>query len=112
MSERIKKINDLLRDEIGKILLKNLIIKEGVLVTVMGVSVSPTLEHATVKISVLPEIAAKEVMKNIKYQIYDIQQQLNKRLVMRPVPKIRFEIDTTEEHAGRIENLLQKIKEK
>ncbi len=107
MSERLKKINDLLRDEVGKILLTE--IEEDALITVTGASISPTLEHATIKISVFPLLKAKEVLEKIKKDIYHIQQSLNKRLIMRPVPKIRFEIDQTEERANRIEELIEKV---
>ena len=112
MSKRIKKLNDLIRDEIGKILLREFSVPEGILVTVAYAVVSPTLEHATIYISVLPETKSKEILKKLKLQIFDVQQSLNKILVMRPVPKIRFEIDTTEAQASHIEEILQKVKEK
>lgn len=112
MSERIRKLNDLLRDEVGQILLQEMRQPDGVFVTVLGAMVSPTLEHATIYISILPEDKTKEVLKKLKSGVFDIQQILNKRLVMRPVPKIRFEIDTTEKRASRIEEILQKDREK
>ena len=109
MSERLLKLNDLLRDEVAKILLAELEKDDGVLVTVIGANVSPTLEHATIKISVFPTDKAGEVIKKIEKQIYHIQQMLNKRLAMRPIPKIRFEIDDTEERAGQIEEKLKNL---
>lgn len=109
MSERIKKINDLLRDEVGKILLTELRIDDGILVTVMGAHVSPTLEHATILISVMPKEKSRVALRKISQQIYFIQQMLNKHLAMHPVPKIRFEIDHSEEQASRIEKILQQV---
>ena len=109
MSERLLKLNDLIRDEVAKILLAELEKDDSVLVTVIGADVSPTLEHATIKISVFPVNKANEVLKKIKEQIYHIQQLLNKRLAMRPIPKIRFEIDTTEERASQIEEKLKNL---
>ncbi len=104
-TERLKKLNDLLRDEAGKILKKELELNNA-LVTVVRADISPTLEHATVWISVFPESQEKSALKEINSKIYSLQQMLNKRLVMRPVPKIRFEIDKTEEEAARIEKLI------
>lgn len=112
MTERIRKLNDLLRDQVGKILLRELDFDDDILVTVTHATVSPTLEHATIWISVLPEGKTKETLARIKKEIFHLQQILNKVLVMRPVPKIRFEIDRTEEHAEKIEKLLQKITKK
>lgn len=104
---RNKKLNDLLRDVVAGILESELDVPGTPLVTVMGAEVSPTLEHAVIKISVLPTTKEKDVMAELKRMIYDIQQQVNQRLVMCPVPKIRFEIDETEEKAARIEKLLE-----
>ena len=112
MSDRIKKLNDLLRDETGKIILHEFDAPNGVLITVTRAVVSPTLEHATVYISVLLEDKSKEILKILKFQIYEIQQKLNKKLQIRIVPKIKFEIDTVELHASHIEEILQKVKEK
>jgi ribosome-binding factor A len=111
MSNRLKKLNDLLRDEAGKMLKKELEFN-GVLVTVVRAVISPTLEHATIWISVLPESKRGTALQKINQKIYNLQQILNKRLAMRPVPKIRFEIDKTEEKAARIEKLLQKSQNK
>lgn len=108
MSGRIKKLNDLLRDEVGKILKKELEFND-VLVTVTGADVSPTLEHATIWISVFPESKREIVLQKINRRIYLLQQMLNRRLAMRPVPKVRFEIDKTEEGAACIENIIQKV---
>ncbi len=109
MSERLKKLNDLLRDEVGKILLVELEKEDGVLVTVVGADISPTLEHATIKISVFPENKRAEVLKKIEKIIYQIQQRLNKRLRMRPIPKIRFAIDNTEERAEKVEKIFKNL---
>jgi ribosome-binding factor A len=109
MSERIKKLNDLLRDEAGKILKKELELND-VMVTVVRAEISPTLEHATIWISVFPDPEREKVLQKINRQIYHLQQILNKKLAMHPVPKIRFEIDKTEEGAARIEKLIDTIR--
>lgn len=108
-SERIKKLNDLLRDEVAKILLIELEKDDSILITVISADISPTLEHATIKISVFPLNKADEVLRKIGKQIYHLQQSLNKRLKMRPIPKIRFKLDRTEEQAEKIEKILKKV---
>lgn len=109
VSERLRKLNDLLRDEVAKILLAELEKDDGVLITVTGANISPTLEHATIKISVYPKNLSEQVLEKINKKIYAIQQMLNKCLAMRPVPKIRFEIDLTEERASKIDKLFQNL---
>ena len=110
MSERIKKINALLRDVVGEVLLAEFRPNDDrVLITVTRAEVSPTLEHATVYISVLPDATGVAVLAELKKQIYHLQKVANKKLVMRPVPKIKFEIDMTEANATRIEKILQEV---
>lgn len=109
MSDRLRKLNDLLRDEVARIFLAELEKEGDVLVTVTGASVSPTLEHATIRISVFPQNQRNTIIKKIEKQIYHIQQLLNKRLNMRPIPKIRFEIDQTEERASKIDELFKNL---
>lgn len=108
---RILKLNHHLRDEVSKIL-QGVFNPDGVLVTVIDADISPTLEHVTIKISIFPKNKEKQILIKLKNKIYPIQQILNRRLVMRPVPKIRFEIDHSQENIDRIEKILQKDAEK
>lgn len=106
---RLEKINELLRVEIGKIIQSEIEVGPGVLVTMVRADASPTLEHATIWISAFPRIEEERILKKINAKIYSLQQILNKRLRMRPVPKIRFDFDRTEERAGKIEKILEKV---
>ena len=105
---REKKVNKLLSVEVARILRTEVDLDDIGFVTVMGAKISPTLEHATIIISVIPSEKSKEIMEQLKKEIYMIQQILNKRLDLRKVPKIRFEVDNTEEKAIRIEEILDK----
>ena len=112
MSERrIKKINDLIRDEVGMIIKDEIDFDDDTFVTIVEADTSDTLEHSTIKISVFPTNKRKGVIEELKKNISSIQRRLNKRLVLRKVPKIRFETDESEEKASRIEKILDSIKE-
>lgn len=108
-SERLIKLNELFRVEVGKILKTEIDVGDDTLITVLRADVSPTLEHATIRISVFPRTKEETALKEINRRIYFIQQILNKRLSMRPVPKIRFDVDRTEEQASKIEKILEKM---
>lgn len=110
MADRLIKLNALLRDEVARAIKEEVELESGIIITVTRGDISPTLENANVMISVYPENKTKEVLETITQNIYAIQQVLNRRLKMRPVPKIRFEIDTSEQHAEKIEDLLQKMR--
>ena len=59
----------------------------------------------------MPEARNEEVMLGLERDIFSIQQALNKRLRMRPVPRIRWTLETKTSEAQRIEELLEKTKE-
>lgn len=105
---RREKINDLLRDEVGKILLRELDLEVEALVTVTRAIVSEDLQHVKVYLSVFPSKFVGEVMEQIKKQIYFFQQILNDKLRMRPIPKIFFVTDRTEEKAAKVEKIIEK----
>ena len=86
MSDRLAKINELLRVEVGLIIRTDLEFPGNTLVTVVRAEVSPTLEHATIFVSAYPESQGAVMIKIIERSIWDIQQKLNKRLILRPVP--------------------------
>ncbi len=111
MNPRIPRVNQVLQKEIAEILLQELDLPEGVLATVTRVDASGNLQEAKVYISVMPEARNEEVMVGLERGIFGIQQALNKRLRMRPVPRIRWVIETKTSEAQRIEELLEKTKE-
>jgi ribosome-binding factor A len=109
MSQRIQRVNELIKQQISQLLLKEIDFGD-ILVTVTDVDTSADLRQAKVKIIILPNEKSEEVLKIIKRKIFYLQQILNKKLNFKTVPKIIFEIDRTEEKAQRIEELLNKIK--
>jgi len=106
LTDRITKLNAYLRDTIAEIIAREVDFR-GLLVTVVRVDVSPTLEHAAVSVSCLPENQGHNALEELEYTIGDIQHILNKKLRMHPIPKISFKIDTTEAQAARVEKLIE-----
>lgn len=106
MVDRITKLNAHLRDVVAEIIAREVDFR-GLLVTVVRADVSPTLEHATIFVSCLPENQGHNALEELEYAIGDIQRILNNRLRMRPVPKLVFKIDTTEARAAHVEKLIE-----
>lgn len=106
---RGEKLNMLMRDELGKIIDRTLEFPESTLVTITRVHTSSDLRYATVFISVFNTDNTK-VLQILDKNVYHIQQQLNKALRMRPVPKIRFTIDEEEIRRETVERSLAQIK--
>lgn len=109
MAERILKVNQLIKKELSQILLREIDFPEGILVTLTRVQAAQDLNQANVYISSLPETDIKQILEILNQSVYFLQQKLNKRLRMRPTPKIRFVEEKQTVEAGKIEELLYKI---
>jgi ribosome-binding factor A len=109
MNQRISKINELVRKNIDQIILKDLSLKEGVFVTIVKVDTTLDLRYTRVFISVFPEREADYIKKTLDREAYRIQGILNRKLHMKPLPKIEFRLDFTESKADEIEKLLKEL---
>lgn len=108
---RVERLSDLLREEIAKIIDRELELPDNTMLTVTRVAVSPDKHYAAVMISVLGGEHQK-TLEILEKHVYNIQQLLNRRVRMRPVPKIRFVIDENEERREIVEKSLSKLKQK
>ncbi len=106
---RLERVNSLIQQELGKIILREVDVFPGTLLTITRVECAPNLFSAKVYVSVIPEDKFEDVLSLLKRHIYDLQQMLNKQMQMRPVPRIEFVKETKTKEAGRIEELLMKI---
>ncbi|MEK7664066.1 MAG: ribosome-binding factor A [Patescibacteria group bacterium] len=120
MSSRIDKVNSLLEYEISKIILRDFTFADAI-ATLTRVDTTANLIEARAYISVFPSTSAKssgetkdektdKIIKILNNNVYDIQQKINKKLNMRPIPKIIFVKDENVREAARVEALLDKIK--
>lgn len=105
---RVEKVEILIREVIAGILLRDFPFSAGTMVTVTRAVVSHDLFHATIYISVLAKDATgeRQVLAELTRSAGDIQFTLNRKLRMRPVPRITFAIDQDEKRRERIEKLL------
>jgi len=109
MPERIARLNELFKREVSKILLKQGVFDRNVLITVTRVDISPDLSVGKVFISVMPGERSKEVLDFFRKNIYHIQQELNKKLFLKKIPRIVFWEEKRVEEAARIEKLISEI---
>jgi len=109
-SQRIKKVNELIKRVLGKIILKEIDLPKNILITLSQTQTTKDLKESKVFVSVLPENKTKEMLKILNREIYGLQQKLNKILNMRPVPKIKFVEDKKLREAQKVEEILENIK--
>jgi len=111
LSYRLQKINELIKRELGKILLEEGDFGAGILVTVLRTQTTEDFKEAAVTFSVLPATKGPAVLKNLSSRLFFIQRQLNKKLKMHPVPKIRFILNVDEAESQRVDELLHNLEE-
>lgn len=109
MPVRIKKINQLLKKELSRLISREVDFSSGSLVTLTRVDTSPNLIESKVFISVFPEEKQADSLEILKKNIWSIQQMINKRLRMRPIPKIIFLPENKTAEAGKVEEILEKL---
>ena len=110
MSERMPKVNELIRQELGKIINEEMEFPAGVLVTITEVKTSSDLKYAKVLVSVMPLVEADQAIRRLNNYGRHLQQALNDKVTFRFVPKLSFVFDDSEERAADIDQLLDNLK--
>ena len=108
MKHRVERINSLIKEEFGKIIAKEL--EFPTLTTLTEVSVSKDFHQAVIKFSVIPSEKSGAVLKILNQNLRHLQYLLMKKINIKPMPRINFEIDYGLEKAAEVEKLLLKDK--
>lgn len=106
-SRRLDKINELIHRFISDLLRRELDVDS--LVTISSVVTSSNGQDTMISITVFPFEKSADALKEIQKNIYEIQQRLNRGLRMRPVPKVRFKIDESEEQGSKVLEEINKL---
>lgn len=106
-SRKIEKINSLLTQETANLLQAEVDLPPETIVTIIKVDTSNDLRYANISISIMPSAKNGSVLNLIKKKTFKIQKEINKRLKMRPVPKLRFAI--TNQDSSHLDKLFLEI---
>jgi ribosome-binding factor A len=104
---RREKVESLIQRELSAILAREVEFPESSLVTISNVDVTTDLGEAKVGISVIPNKSVKRVMEILTKLRGVIQTLLTRKLNIKPMPHISFEIDRGSENTARVEKLLR-----
>lgn len=110
MSKRIQRLNQLIKKEVAQLILREIEFPKDVLITVTGAEVTPDLKESKVYVSAIPEKNEEQALALLNRKVFLLQKKIDKRLKMRPVPKISFVKEKRTVEAGRIEEILEKLK--
>lgn len=105
MNRRPNRVGHLIRNELAMIIERELEFP-GSLVTVTDVDVSGKLDIAHVLVSILPHAKEAWALSELQNARGRLQHLLMKKLNIKPMPKILFEIDRGPENAAAVEKTL------
>lgn len=111
MPRRVERLNEQFRREVTEILRGEAKDPRVGLATLTGARVAPDLSSARIFVSPLgDEAAQREMLEGLRAATPFVRSELGRRLHIRRVPELRFELDETLEHARRIEALLSEVR--
>ena len=105
---RTVQVARLLKEELSELLKREVKDPRIGFVTLTGVDVSPDLRNARVYFSVLGEKeAVKQSLKALESASGFLRRELGRRLNLRRIPQLQFELDRSAEHGQHIADLLR-----
>lgn len=113
MSRRTERINEVIREEISDLLLREIKdprLSEGGLVSITEVTVTPDLRRATVHVSHLgSDEERKGVLAGLTKAAPFMHRELTRRLDLRHVPDLVFKFDPSIERGARLATLIHDV---
>lgn len=89
--------------------MKELSLKAGVFITISKVDTTRDLRYSKVFVSVFPEKEKGYALRTLACEKSSLQRVLHHKLHLKPLPKLGFVYDPTEENAQTIEHILSSL---
>ena len=111
MRGRGARVEDLIKQELARILQRDMKDPRVGLATISHLEVSADLAHAQVKVSVLgdDDDVRQESVRTLQQARGFIRSQLARNVRLRRVPELLFELDRGAEHSQKISDLLESL---
>lgn len=103
------KINELILQQLGEIINRVVEMPE-IFVTILRVTTSADLKYATVYVGVMPDEQADYAIHKLNLLSKRLQGELNKKIVLRSIPRLEFRLSKGDKQTENIDDLLDKIK--
>lgn len=110
MSRRTEQVGDEIQRVLGDVILNEMKDPRLGFVTVTGVSVTPDLQRANVRLSIMgDEAERKATMRILERAKGFLRHRVGEEVILRTVPELVLHLDTSLDHALRIGELLREI---
>ena len=112
MSQRTDRVDELLRQEIGALLAKEVADPRIGFVTITDVETSPDLRHAKVWVSVIGgKRDQRETLRALQGSMGFVRHELGRTLRIRRIPDLHVHLDDSAERGTRVLHLLHELEE-
>lgn len=109
---RTEKVQELIKQEVSQIILKELKDPRIGFVTVTQVDVTGDLRNAKIYVSLMgSEDQIKECWDGLQKALGYIRREIGKRIRLRCTPELSFQLDKSLDYSVHIQELLSKIKD-
>lgn len=110
MSQRTERVDELLREEIGALLAREVADPRIGFATITDVETSPDLRHAKVWVSVIGDPAARqETLRALQAAMGFVRHELGRRLRIKRIPDLHVRLDDSAERGTRVLHLLNEL---
>jgi ribosome-binding factor A len=110
MTARTDRIDQLLRQEIGEILARDVQDPRIGFVTITDVETAPDLSNAKVWVSVIGQPAEREqAMRALQHAMPFVRRELGSRIRLRRIPELHVRSDETAQRGTRVMRLLAEL---
>ena len=108
--DRMLRVNELLRRELGQLVERDVAPRMQALVTITRVTTSPDLRQSKVYVSVLGgEEQREEALRLLHEYRRDMQKELGRRVRFKYTPVLRFESDRSIEEADHVLSIIDDL---
>ena len=101
---RSQRVESLIKEQLGQIIGRELEFN-GALVTIMEVDIDKKMERAKVRVSVIPSAKEDVALHELERNAGSLQHLLLKKINIKPMPRIMFEIDHGAVNAATVEKV-------
>jgi len=110
MSQRTERVDELLRQEIGSIVTRDVADPRIGFATITSVETTPDLRHAKVWVSIIGQPAERDAtLAALRHAMPFIRHELGTRLRIKRIPDLHVHLDDTAERGTRILQLLSEL---
>ncbi|MGZ8513404.1 MAG: 30S ribosome-binding factor RbfA [Candidatus Limnocylindrales bacterium] len=110
MSQRTERVDELLRQEIGSIVSREVADPRVGFATITSVETTPDLRHAKVWVSVIGQPAEREAtLAALRRAMPFVRHELGTRLRIKRIPDLHIQLDDTAERGTRVLQLLREL---